>query len=130
VFPGMDVRLVTSLLDELGARGGSEWFGVAGGRLEVGLVRYESAETLVRAVEDEGSFSASEVNALRQAGDQLAGLWVEVRVSGRGDYQAEMRNLVENLLAEGGYACDDHSDGLWSLEQVRRGRGNGQTFRA
>ena len=40
------------------------------------------------------------------------------------------RNLVEQLLADGGYACDDYSEGLWSLDQVRHGRAPGQLFRA
>jgi hypothetical protein len=130
VFPGMDLRRLTSLLDSMGDRAGSEWFGASDQRLEVTLTRYESAQDLIHALEDEGSFSAFEVDALRQVRDELAGSWVEVRVSGRGDYQAEMRELVERLLAEGGYAFDDYSDGAWSLEQIRHGRPKGQTFRA
>ena len=130
VFPGMDLRRLTSLLDDVGDRAGSEWFGVADRRLEVGLTHYESAHELIQALEDEGSFAVSEVEALREVRDELAGSWVEVRVSGRGDYQAEMRDLVERLLAEGGYAVADYSDGPWSLDQIRHGRPNGQTFRA
>jgi hypothetical protein len=130
VFPGMDLRRLMSLLDSMGDRAGSEWIGVADRRLEVSLTRYESAQDLIHALEDEGSFSASEVDALRQVRDKLAGSWVEVRVSGRGDYQAEMRDLVGRLLAEGGYAFDDYSDDPWSLEQIRHGGPEGQTFRA
>jgi hypothetical protein len=118
----MDLRRLTSLLDNVGDRAGSEWFGVADRRLEVSLTHYESAQDLIHALEDEGSFSASDVDSLRQVRDELAGSWVEVRVSGRGDCQAEMRDLVERLLAEGEYAFDDYSDDPWSLEQIRHGR--------
>jgi hypothetical protein len=59
-----------------------------------------------------------------------AGVWVEVRVSGCGDYQAEMLDLVERLLADGGFAADDHSHHLWSLAQIHQGRASGQTLRA
>jgi hypothetical protein len=77
----MGLRRVTALLDGVGERGGLEWFGVAGGWLEVSLDSYGSAEELILALENEGTFSASEVESLRQAKNQLAGLWVEVRVS-------------------------------------------------
>lgn len=130
VFPRMDLRRLTCLLDSVGERAGLEWFGVADRRLEVSLTRYESVQDLIQALAEEGSFSASELDALRHVRDELAGVWVEVRVSGRGDYQAEMRDLVELLLAEGGYAIDDYSDDTWSLEQIRNGRPDGQTFRA
>jgi hypothetical protein len=130
VFPGMDLRRLTSLLDNMGDRTASEWFGVADRRLEVRLTQCESAQDLIHALEDEGSFSASEVDALRQGRDELAGSWVEVRVSGHGDYRAEMTDLVERLLAEGGYAFDDYSDDPWSFEQIRHGRPKDQTFRA
>ncbi|TCO14920.1 hypothetical protein EV644_11932 [Kribbella orskensis] len=63
VFPGMDLRRLTSMLDSLGERAGSEWFGVSDRRLEVSLTRYESAQDLIHGLEDEGSFSASEVDA-------------------------------------------------------------------
>ncbi|TCC57114.1 hypothetical protein E0H73_32070 [Kribbella pittospori] len=129
VFPNMELPQLTSLLDSFGERAGSEWF-EAEHRLEVTLTRHESAQDLIQALEDEGSFSAPELDALRQVSDELAGAWVEVRVSGRGDYQAEMRDLVERLLAEGGYAFDDCSDNLWSLDQIRHGGSNGQRFRA
>jgi hypothetical protein len=112
VFPAMDLQRLTSLLDGVGERAGSEWFGVAGRRLEVGLTRYESAHDLIRALDEEGSFSGSALDALQQVRDELAGVWVEVRVSGRGDYQAEMRDLVERLLAEGGYALRFSHRGL------------------
>jgi hypothetical protein len=112
VFPSMTVRGLLSLLDSVGERAGSEWFGIADRRLEVSLDRYESVQDLIHAVEDEGSFSSSEIDRLRRVRDELAGAWVEVRVSGRGDYQAEMLDLVGRLLAEGGYAADDHSDHL------------------
>jgi hypothetical protein len=130
VFPGMDLPRLTSLLDHMGDRAGSEWFGIADRRLEVSLTHYESVQGLIHALEDEGAFSASDVGALRQVRDELAGSWVEVRVSGRGECQAEMYDLVERLLADGGYAFDDYSDGPWSLEQIRHGRPKGQTFRA
>jgi hypothetical protein len=130
VFPSMTVRGLLSLLDSVGERAGSEWFGIADRRLEVSLDRYESVQDLIHAVEDEGSFSSSEIDRLRRVRDELAGAWVEVRVSGRGDYQAEMLDLVGRLLAEGGYAADDHSDHLWSLAQIHQGRARGQTLRA
>jgi hypothetical protein len=47
-------------------------------------------------------------------------------VAGRGDYQAEMRDLVERLLTEGGCAFDDYSDDAWSLAQIRHGRPTGR----
>ena len=130
MFPRMDLPRLIYLLDSVGERAGLEWFGVADRRLEISLARYESAQDLIHALADEGSFSASELDALRQVRDELAGIWVEVRVSGRGDYQAEMRDLVERLLAEGGYAIDDYSAGAWSIQQIRNGRADGQTFRA
>jgi hypothetical protein len=67
---------------------GPEWFGIADRRLEVSVDRYESVQDLILAVENEGSFSASEIDHLRTGQGELAGAWVEVRVSGRGDYQA------------------------------------------
>ncbi|MEQ4209774.1 hypothetical protein [Actinopolymorpha sp. B9G3] len=130
VFPVMGLPGLLPLLDSVGERAGSEWFGVANRRLEVGVTRYESAQDLIQALQVQGWFSKSEVDALRKEGQELAGVWVEVRVAGRGDYQAEMRDLVERLLAEGGYAFDDYSDDAWSLEQIRHGRPTGQTFRA
>lgn len=130
MFPGMDVHRLTSLLNNVGERAGSEWFGIADRRLEVGLTRYESVQDLVHALKDEGSLSACQVDALWQVRDELAGVWVEVRVSGREDYQGEMRDLVERLLTEGGYAFDDYSDDAWSLGQIQHGLPNGQTFRA
>jgi hypothetical protein len=130
VFPGMNVPRLMSLLDSVGERAGSEWFGIADGRLEVSLTRYESAQDLIQAPENDGSFSESEIERLRHVWDELAGVWVEVRVSGRGEFQAEMLDLVELLLTEGGYALDDHSDQAWSLEQIRHGRATGQTLRA
>lgn len=130
VFPRMDLRRLVCLLDSVGERTGLEWFGVADRRLEVSLTRYESVHDLIRALADEGSFSASELDGLRQVRHELAEVWVEVRVSGRGGNQAEMRDLVERLLAEGGCAIDDYSNDPWSLEQIRDGRADGQTFRA
>lgn len=130
MFPGMRVHELVSLLDIEGERAGSEWFGIADRRLEVSVDCYESAQDLIRAVEDEGSFSASQIDRLRQVRDEFAGAWVEVRVSGRGDYQTEMLDLVERLLADGGYAADDYSDHPWSLAQIRQGRARGQTLRA
>jgi hypothetical protein len=130
VFPVMDLRLLMALLDSVGKRAGSEWVGIADRRLEVGLTRYESVHDMIQALDDEGSFSAAVVDALRQVGEELAGVWVEVRVSGRGDYQVEMRGLVERLLADGGCAFDDYSDDAWSLEQIRNGRADGQSFQA
>ncbi|MEV6887467.1 hypothetical protein [Kribbella sp. NPDC051137] len=118
------------LLDSVGERAGLEWFGIADRRLEVSLRRYQSVEDLLHALAEEGSFSASELDALRQVRDAFAGAWVEVRVSGRGNYQAEMRDLVERLLAEGGYAIDDYSGDTWSLEEIRNGHADGQTFPA
>jgi hypothetical protein len=50
----------------------------------------ESVQDLIRAVADDGSFSASEIDRLRRVSDELAPACVEVRVSGRGEYQAEM----------------------------------------
>jgi hypothetical protein len=129
VLPGMNVHRLMALLDSVGERAGSEWFGIAGGRLEVGLTCYDSVRNLVDALEKD-SFSASEIAGLRRVGNELAGVWVEVRVSGRGDFQAAMLDLVELLLAEGGYAFDDYSQQAWSLDQIRRGRAAGQTLRA
>jgi hypothetical protein len=128
-FPNLDLPQLTSVLDTIGERAGSEWFDTER-RLEVRLTCHESAEALIQALEAEGSFSPPELDALRQVRVQLSGAWVEVRVSGRGDYQAEMLDLVERLLADGGYAVDDYSDHLWSLEQIRLGRSTGQTLRA
>jgi hypothetical protein len=65
VFPVMGLPRLLSLLDSVGERAGSEWFGVANRRLEVGVTRYESAQDLIQALEDQDSFSASEVDALR-----------------------------------------------------------------
>jgi hypothetical protein len=115
----MSVHPLMSLLDGVGERTGAEWSGIADQRLEASLTRYESVQDLIHAVESEGSFSAAEVAALRQVEDQLAGVWVEVRISGRGDDQAEMLELVEHLLSEGGYAFDDRPNRAWSLEQIR-----------
>ncbi|WP_344190270.1 hypothetical protein [Kribbella karoonensis] len=95
-----------------------------------GLRSVCAATNLWKTLADEGSFSASELDALRQVRHALADAWVEVRVSGRGNYQAEMRDLVERLLAEGGYAIDDYSGDTWSLEEIRNGHADGQTFPA
>jgi hypothetical protein len=130
VFPTMKPERVRALLDSVGERSGSEWFGIAGRRLEAWMEAYAPGEGLIQALEDEGSYSDLDLTTLRRVSDELSGAWVEVRVSGRGDFEADMRQLVEDLLAEGGCAIDDHSPGAWSLEQIRQGRGPGQTFRA
>ena len=129
MFPNMDLPQLTSLLDSVAERAGSEWFEPEH-RLEVSLTHHDSTEDLIQALEDEGSFSPPELDALRQLSDELSGAWVEVRVSGRGDHQAEMLGLVERLLVEGGCAFDDHSGKPWSLEQIQQGRSTGQTLRA
>jgi hypothetical protein len=108
------------------ARSGS----AADRRLEAWVAGYASAEELVQALADEGTYSDSELNALRRVRSELSGVWVEVRVSGRGDFQADMGQLVVRLLSDGGYGSDDHSPGLWSLEEIRLGRTDGQLFRA
>jgi hypothetical protein len=94
------------------------------------LSYYDSAQALIEVLDDEGSYSAAVLGALQQVQDELSGAWVEVRVSGRGDFQAEMRDLVGCLLAAGGYAVDDYSDVVWSLEQIRSDGPGGRTFRA
>ncbi len=131
LFPAMRPQRLTSVLDEIGERAGSEWFGIADGRLEVKVEEHESMEDLLRSLQDEGSWSATEIDALQKAGGgELGGSWVEVRVSGRVDGQEEMRSLVLRLLAEGGYGFDDYSDRAWSLEEIRDGLPTGETFRA
>jgi hypothetical protein len=44
VFPGMRVQELVSLLDGVGERAGSEWFGIADRRLEVSVDRYQSVQ--------------------------------------------------------------------------------------
>lgn len=68
---------------------------------------------------DRQGFEPAAVDGLRRAGDALAGLWVEVRISGRGDFQAEMLQLTVRILADGGYGADDYSVGVWSLDEIR-----------
>jgi hypothetical protein len=109
---------------------GLNGWGLTDRRLEVGVDPLRIRARPFHAVEDEGSFSASEIDDLRRVRDEPAVAWVEVRVSGRGDYQAEMLDLVERLLADGGYASDDHSGHLWSLTQIHQARATGQILRA
>ncbi|WBQ05972.1 hypothetical protein [Kribbella sp. CA-293567] len=130
VFPRMQRERVKALLNSVGERSGSEWFGIADRRLEASMKYYESDAELIQALTDEASFSSSDLNAVRRVSNELSGVWVEVRVSGRGDFQAEMRQLVDRLLTEGGYALDDYSLGVWSLAEIRHGRRDGQPFRA
>jgi len=126
----MRTQQLTSMLDDMGERADSEWFGIADARLEVKVEEHDSIEDLLQAVRDEGSWSASEIDALQQAGNELGGSWVEVRVSGQVDGQEEMRNLVLRLLAEGGFGFDDHSDRAWSLDEIRDGLPTGESFTA
>lgn len=53
-------------------------------------------------------------------------------MSGRADGQSEMRNLVLLLLlGEGGYASDDYSDHMWSLQEIQQGSAmSSEIFRA
>jgi hypothetical protein len=118
----MSADRVSALLDDLGQRSGDEWFGVADQALEVSVTDHGSTEALIRACEVEGSSSATEIDSMRSAADELGSCWVEVRVSGRVDGQAEMLDLVRLLLAAGGYAIDDFTEGLWSLDEITHGR--------
>ena len=127
----MGKRQLSALLDNLGERRGSEWFVVADRALEVTLTDYGSAEALVRAMEGEGSWTVKEIRSLESVRGELGGCWVELRVSGRVDGQAEMLDVIHVLLAAGGYASDDYSEGLWSLDEIEQGRRiSGEHFRA
>lgn len=122
VFPSMGAEQLSALLDALGERAGSEWFGIADATIEVTLTDHGSAEALVRALEDEGSWSATEIDEMEAVRGELGGCAVEVRVSGRVDGQAQVLDVVQLLLGAGGYASDDYSEKLWSLEEINQGR--------
>ena len=61
--------------------------------------------------------------------EEIAGYSVEVRVSGRVDGRVVMLTMARKLRAEGGYGMDDHSEGLWSLQEIEHGRPSGESFR-
>lgn len=130
VFPTADVDRLVGLLDSLGQRSADEWFGIANRGLEISLEDHGSAEALVRALRREGSWSTSELRTLWRVRDELGGCRVDVRVSGRIDGQAEMRWMVDLLLADGGYATDDYSDRVWSLAEIQQSAQTSAPFRA
>jgi hypothetical protein len=117
------------LLDSVGRRSGDEWFDVAGRRVEVSVSVYDSVAAMVEELDRQG-FDSAAAARLRLAGDVLSGVWVEVRISGRGDFHAEMLELTERILAAGGYGVDDYSGGVWSLSEIRDGRADCARFRA
>lgn len=129
LFPVIGLADLTALLDSVGQRSGDEWFDIADHRLEASVSGYESVAAMVDELERQG-FEPAAVDDLRRAGDGLSGLWVEVRISGSGDFQAEMLELTERILAAGGYGADDYSDGVWSLGEIKGGRSDGSRFRA
>lgn len=129
LFPALDLESLTQLLDGVGQRSGCEWFDIADGRVEVSVRAYGSVSAMVEDLERQGIDPVA-VARIRHATDDLSAVWVEVRISGRGDFQAEMLELVGRVLAVDGLGVDDYSDGAWSLDEIRNGRGDGVMFRA
>ena len=125
----MQLHDLEALLDGLGQRSGNEWFGIWDRALEISVQSYESMAELHTAIATDG-WTSFELDRLWNVANELHPYWVDVRVSGRIDGQAEMRRMVDLLLAGGGYAFHDHSDHLWNLAQIREGLPDGQVFRA
>ncbi|MBW6435628.1 hypothetical protein KZ829_17955 [Actinoplanes hulinensis] len=79
------------------------------------------------SIEDEGDgtlyvdWNQDELAALEKAVGHRPGWAVQIDISGRIDGTAEVHDLLDVLLADGGVAFDDYTTHAWTLAEIQDG---------